>query len=706
MYRNPKIWKQLLCLILCFALLSVSGAAAEAEDPFRLPEPLPELTFGDVSASAWYYETVRAVCALGLMEGMSGDRFSPNGQVALSQGITVAVRIYEKYRGIDDESQGYEGPWYGYYVDRARDYGILPESLWDQPVSRSATRAELAGILALVLPEEELTPIRQVDTLPDYTEEDPYWDGVLALYRAGVLTGDVSGRFLPDSFIRRSELAAILVRLVRPEYRIVPEENQSTCGMNAFALPDPLPEPPFTDVPSGQWYYPYVRQAYALDLVNGVSGDRFSPNGQVQLSQVTAVAVRIYEKYHGLPDQSQGYGGPWYSYYMDRAGDYGITPESLLTASPAGTATRAELAAILCGALPETELTPLRQVQSLPDYGPKDLYWTQVQTLYEAGVLTGQDDYGTFNPDSPVRRSELATLLTRLVLPSQRTDKELLEKPKMDTETIRYGTSSQGRDLTAYRFGSGKNVMVLTFAIHGWEDSFDRDGQLLVDTAHALRQELTRRYDRLVTAGDWTVYVLPCLNPDGLAEGWTCNGPGRCTIASLDDNGNRVERGVDLNRCFPFRYRSMTGSRNYNGTAPLQAPEAKALADFTRQVKGEGYNVLIDVHGWYRQTIVMGSSQCPIYRTFNKYFPQNDYTLMSDGYGYYSAWASYELGYDVCLFEFPNVTGAAAFRNGGYETAFISAVSELLQTYAQQRVQYEQLLETEPYCPFSSQLPF
>ena len=62
--------------------------------------------------------------------------------------------------------------------------------------------------------------MNQIDSLPDYGPEDPYWSSVSALYRAGVLTGDdIYGTFRPNSNIRRSELAAILVRLVRPEYR-------------------------------------------------------------------------------------------------------------------------------------------------------------------------------------------------------------------------------------------------------------------------------------------------------------------------------------------------------------------------------------------------------------------------------------------------------------------------------------------------------
>ena len=90
-------------------------------------------------------------------------------------------------------------------------------------------------------------------------------------------------------------------------------------------------------------------------------------------------------------------------------------------------------------------------------------------------------------------------------------------------ETICYGRSGAGRKLLAYRFGTGENVLIVTFAIHGWEDNFEQDGQLLVDTGNLLIETLTDQYASLIVPGDWTVYVLPCLNPDGLYDGWMCS---------------------------------------------------------------------------------------------------------------------------------------------------------------------------------------
>lgn len=687
--KNKKNWQRVLCLLLILAMLPITGFASDVKgmDAFTLPDVMPELPFTDVSASAWYYGYVEAVYALGLMVGVDETTFGPNSVVPLTQGIAVAVRIYEKYQGIADGFEGYAGPWYQYYVDRAMEYGMLPDSMEDADLDRAATRAELAVLLYRSLPVEALEPILPVDTIPDYTEADPHWEAVITLYRAGILIGDEYGRFMPHTSIRRSELAAMLTRLVRMEYRITELPNYKPIPippplMDAFTLPDPLPEMPFSDVPQDKWYYSDVHISYALSLMSGMGGGRFAPDGTVLIGQTVAVAVRVYERYNGIPDESAAYERPWYLYYMERAKSYGILTGQLADASPTRPATRAEVAAILVKALPAGELGAINTVTELPDYDSSDLYWGAVVTLYQAGVLIGDDSYGTFRPDSPIRRSELAAILIRLVRPETRKHFTLEEYLPVTMESIVYGYSGAGRELMAYRYGDGENVMVLTFAIHGWEDNFSRDGQMLVDTAALLREALEEEYEIVIRPNEWSVYVLPCLNPDGLYDGWTHNGPGRCTTHSFDKSGsNAYGQGVDLNRCFPYSFSASWSDRYYTGSQPLQAREAVALADFVEEVMGAGHNVLIDAHGWYAQTIVSGGRSSEIYLAFEEFFPANTYASLYGGSGYFSSWAAYALGYDACLFEFPAVYSASAFCSAGYAQKYVDSILYILEAY-------------------------
>lgn len=321
----------------------------------------------------------------------------------------------------------------------------------------------------------------------------------------------------------------------------------------------------------------------------------------------------------------------------------------------------------------------VNDINHIPDYPAGSPYYESVLAMYRAGIWAGEDSSGTLNPASAVTNGELQEMLDRLTYARERLyvtlESATYRKP------IVYGQSGAGRDLVAYRFGQGENVLVLSFAIHGFEDNWDRDGQMLVNTAELLMDALDKHYEALVEGKDWSVYVLPCLNPDGLLDGTTCNGDGRRTTHHYDWDGNLVEGGIDLNRCFPYIFYSRYDSRNYNGPQALSAPEAQALAEFTQGVMGSANNVLIDAHGWYSQIIVSGGWDCPIYRAFEQNFPTCYYTSLYGSAGYYSAWAAYNLGYDAALFEFPHVPTEEVFHNYSLDEKYVESILWLLENY-------------------------
>ena len=246
-------------------------------------------------------------------------------------------------------------------------------------------------------------------------------------------------------------------------------------------------------------------------------------------------------------------------------------------------------------------------------------------------------------------------------------------------EKIVYGFSGEGRELAAYRFGTGENVLVVGFAIHGYEDNFDKDGICMVYTADRLMQEL----DKSPVEGDWSVYILPCMNPDGLISGTTCNGPGRCTTTYLDPYGIlQSDGGIDLNRCFPHKWEPYTDKRNFNGTEPLQAMEAQAMAAFIEKVKGSSVNLLLDVHGWCTQIIPSTEQESPLFRIFAREFPKNTYANCKNGKGYFTGYAT-DLGYTACLFEFPeDVWSMEEFQKSGYCEKFITCIYDICREFA------------------------
>ena len=97
-------------------------------------------------------------------------------------------------------------------------YGIITKGQYD--LTRAATRAQFAAIIAAALPDAALQPINAVTVLPDMAPDDPRLPAILRLYNAGILTGmDAEGSFLPDATIPREQVAAMATRVADPALR-------------------------------------------------------------------------------------------------------------------------------------------------------------------------------------------------------------------------------------------------------------------------------------------------------------------------------------------------------------------------------------------------------------------------------------------------------------------------------------------------------
>lgn len=211
-----------LCLVaglLPGTALAASDAAASGLGNFRRDGSYRAGTFNDVSADAWYAESVSAAYELGLMKGSGAGAFSPSGNVTVAEAVAMAARLHRRYSsGKDDFVQG--SPWYQVYVDYALANGILSGSDFPDGYGRNITRAQMAHLFAAALPEKELTAINAVASLPDVNVSTPYSKDIFLLYRAGVLTGnDEKGTFTPDTPISRSQVAAIIARMALPSLR-------------------------------------------------------------------------------------------------------------------------------------------------------------------------------------------------------------------------------------------------------------------------------------------------------------------------------------------------------------------------------------------------------------------------------------------------------------------------------------------------------
>ncbi len=190
----------------------------------------------------------------------------------------------------------------------------------------------------------------------------------------------------------------------------------------------------FTDVSATSWYAQNVATAYELGLMIGSSSTYFNVNGKVQISEVITMAARIHSIYTtGSSDFQQK--SPWYQTYVDYAISNGIISGSYPDYGKS--ATRYEFATILEAALPDEALPIINYIEPgcIPDVPVSAPYADAVYSLYEAGILTGTDRYGTFNPNATIARSETAAIITRMAMTSLRKTFSLEKKP-IEAESI------------------------------------------------------------------------------------------------------------------------------------------------------------------------------------------------------------------------------------------------------------------------------
>ena len=231
--------KRVLTVLLALGLLLTTPALAAEDslDNFARSRTYAG-QFSDLAEDSVFYGNVSALYEYGLSEGKPDGTFGLQDSLTVGEAVIFAGRIRSLYRTGDPEA----GPdaWGGDGDDlTARRYlrylkaeEVLGDEL-DGVLTEAATRAQMAHVLARVLPEEALPPVHDAlvtqayaarRAVTDVTEYTPYYQDILDLYRKGVCVGvDETGSFLPESTITRGAAAAMLTRLVDPALRVAPQ---------------------------------------------------------------------------------------------------------------------------------------------------------------------------------------------------------------------------------------------------------------------------------------------------------------------------------------------------------------------------------------------------------------------------------------------------------------------------------------------------
>ncbi len=162
---------------------------------------------------------------------------------------------------------------------------------------------------------------------------------------------------------------------------------------------------------------------------------------------------------------------------------------------------------------------------------------------------------------------------------------ELQGGQQADKSKTVIGTSVEGRDITAYHFGSGDTELLFIGGIHG---GYEWNTVLV---AYQLMNYLKK--DPTVIPANIKVTVIPALNPDGLNKvvGTTTDNFTKANVSTSADtvvSGRFNANNVDLNRNFDCDWQS-TGTWQTKtvsgGSAAFSEPESQAVKNYVETNK-------------------------------------------------------------------------------------------------------------------------
>ncbi len=259
----------------------------------------------------------------------------------------------------------------------------------------------------------------------------------------------------------------------------------------------------FSDVPADAWYCEDVTTAVREGLVNGRSETEFAPEEYLTAAEAVKLAACMNQaRTAGAVTLENG--DPWYATYAAYAKENGIIDGDLDWDVPV---TRAQYMAIFARALPEGNYV---EVNAIPDGGLSDVkpdtpYTEGIYKLARAGIVQGDENHN-INPEDPIKRKEVAAILTRMMHPEKRVSFWRVPEPAVTARDF-VGTWN---DLTSKR----ATMTIMSSAEYPYYD-------VVIHWA-----------DSASSAAEWTMKAS-----FDEENGWLVYESGRMAVVTYDENG-------------------------------------------------------------------------------------------------------------------------------------------------------------------------
>lgn len=172
--------------------------------------------FTDVKATDWFYGEVKGAYENGLINGVTATEYRPNETLTVAQAIKLAAALHQLQNSGKVTLQNGTSSWYSTFVNYAVTNKIIEskyQGYTSAQMNAAITRKEFVHIFHGAMSDYPVKNTVANNAIPDVKTTDTYGSEIYAFYRAGILVGSNGGYFKPNDAIKRSEVAAILVRM-------------------------------------------------------------------------------------------------------------------------------------------------------------------------------------------------------------------------------------------------------------------------------------------------------------------------------------------------------------------------------------------------------------------------------------------------------------------------------------------------------------
>lgn len=194
--------------------------AVETRPIFANSDNCPSKAFTDLDAKAWYHEGVDYALTNGLMNGVGGGKFEPDGQLTRAQLVTVLYRAAgepDTGKQVNPFTDVADDAWYTKAVIWAANNGIVNGVAKNTfAPDDSITREQIAAMLyryagAEAAKEDKLSAFPDAAKVSDWAKEALNWAVASGLIN-GVADANGTASLEPQATATRAQIATILMR--------------------------------------------------------------------------------------------------------------------------------------------------------------------------------------------------------------------------------------------------------------------------------------------------------------------------------------------------------------------------------------------------------------------------------------------------------------------------------------------------------------